>query len=108
MLCYSVRLKDYVQVSAKATKLFAYDGSTLVIPSCCMLRPDFKKDNAYWIAAWVLDKNSKQFQFSTKRKGWYDPRKREVRPYIEIEYHEPSNIEPVSDNSIDELRRVNS
>ena len=38
MLCYSVRLKDYVQVSAKATKLFANDGSTLVIPSCCMLR----------------------------------------------------------------------
>lgn len=106
MLCYSVKIKDYIRITRKSIKLIAYDGSELVIPSSCMIMSDLRYDNAYWIAAWVLDKNSELFQYSDKRKGWYDPRKRTVRPYIEIEYHEPEHIEPIADNSIDELRRI--
>lgn len=106
MLCYSVKLVEYYRISPKATKIFSYDGGKLIIPTSCMLKPDPRADNAYWIAAWILDKNRGKFQFSDKIKGWFDPRKRDVRQYIEIEIHEPEYVAPVKDNTIDELKRI--
>lgn len=82
--CYSVRLKSLVDISGKAYKATAFDGSTAILPKSQVYGADFEvsKSDAYWIAAWILEQ--KQLQYSTKKVAWYDKRTGRIEPYIAI------------------------
>lgn len=103
-LCYSVRLESLVKISDKAFLASAFDGSKSVIPASCI----FGKDNevekclAVWVSAWILEK--KELQYSSKKQAWFDVRRR-MLPSYHIERHVPQRVEPVNDNTINDLRR---
>jgi len=105
--CYSVRLESLVSISEKAYKAIAFDGSEAIIPKSCMLGfdCDVHKSEAYWIAAWILEK--KTLQHSTKKIGWFNPATCRVEPHIQItiETHVPKRIEPVNITADDSLTR---
>ena len=56
--CYSVRLQSLVSISDKAYKVTSFDGSSDILPKSCVFGHDYEvqKSNAYWIAAWILEK----------------------------------------------------
>ena len=95
--CYSVRLASLVSISDKAYRATAFDGSEAIIPKSQVFGPDNEviKSQAWWIAAWILDK--KNLQYSSKKIGWYNPKTRQVEPHyrITIETHVPERVEPI-------------
>ena len=103
-LCYSVRLESLVRISPKAFKATAFDGSSDIIPASQVFGPDFEvqKSDAYWIAAWLLEK--KDLQYSAKKQAWFDEAGRRL-PVYHIERHEPERLDAVNCNQIKELRR---
>lgn len=105
--CYSVRLQSLVSISDKALKATAFDGSEAVLPKSQVFGPDFEvsKSDAYWVAAWILEK--KDLQYSGKKIGWFDPETHKVNPHVEItiEKHVPAHIEPVKAQPHAELTR---
>lgn len=68
---HSVRLKSLVEISEKAYKATAFDGSTAIIPKSQVLGMDYEVQNsdAYWISAWILQQ--KELQHSTKKVRWF-------------------------------------
>jgi hypothetical protein len=98
--CYLVKLKDLVDISEKAYKAIAYDGSEAILPKSQIIRPD---GDAWWISCWVMDQ--KQLQFSKKKVAWIDTRTMQVMPVVTIETHVPQRIEPTNADANDELVR---
>lgn len=105
--CYSVRLKSLTEISDKAYRAESWDGSEDILPKSQVFGCDYdvSKSQAYWIAAWILDK--KNIQFSYHKKGWYNPNTAKVEPHydIVIENHIPERIEPTKKNPDESLIR---
>lgn len=72
--CYSVRLESLSDVSEKSYKATAFDGSTAFIPKSMVFEADFEvqKSEAYWIAAFILEKEDCKLQFSRKKVKWFN------------------------------------
>lgn len=70
--CYSVRLQSLIQITEKCFKAIAFDGSEALIPVQFVFGQDYEvvKSDAYWIAAWILER--KDLQFSTKKVKWFE------------------------------------
>lgn len=70
--CYSVRLESLISISDKAFKAIAFDGSEAIIPKSMVLGHDYEveKSNAYWIAAFILEKDECRLQYSSKKVKW--------------------------------------
>jgi hypothetical protein len=96
--CYSVRLESLVSVSDRAYKARTFDGSEDIIPKSLVFGYDYEvqKSDAYWIAAWILEK--KDLQYSTKKEAWFDSDTREMLPSYKVEHHIPERKEPVKSN----------
>lgn len=94
--CYSVRLESLVSISDKAYKATAFDGSTAILPKSQVFGTDYdvQKSEAYWIAAWILEK--KELQYSDKKIGWFNHDTRRIEPNITtiVEHHVPERKEP--------------
>jgi hypothetical protein len=75
--CYSVRLESLTEYSEKTYKAKAFDGSSAIIPKSMVLGDDLEvsKSDAYWIAAFILEKEDCRLQFSTKKTKWFDYKK---------------------------------
>lgn len=105
--CYSVRLESLVSISERAFKATAFDGSEAIIPKSQVFGQDFdvQKSDAYWISAWILSK--KNLQYSTKKEGVFDLKKNKIeRKFdVEIEFHRPKIINPVTNNIIEHLKK---
>lgn len=102
-LCYSVRLESLTQISDKAYKATAYDGSSDIIPASQVYGQDYEveKSEAWWISAWILGK--KDIQFSTKKKAWFDE-SGNMLPSYTVTNHTPEKKESVN-NIINDLKR---
>ena len=72
--CYSVRLESLVSISDKAYKATAFDGSTAIIPKSMVFGHDYEvqKSEAAWIAAFILEKEDCQLQYSDKKVKWFN------------------------------------
>lgn len=72
--CYSVRLAELKPISAKAHKAVAFDGSEAIIPSSMIFGNDYEvqKSEAVWIAAFILEKEDCNLQFSNKKVKWFN------------------------------------
>lgn len=72
--CYSVRLESLVSISDKAYRATAFDGSTAIIPKSQVFGDDneVQKSEAYWIAAFILEKEGCSLQYSTKKVKWFN------------------------------------
>ncbi|MEI7675744.1 MAG: hypothetical protein WCJ03_03100, partial [Bacteroidales bacterium] len=104
--CYSVRLASLVGISAKAYKATAFDGSSAIIPKSQVKGTDYdvQKSEAYWIAAWFLEKEDVHLQCSYKKEAWFDENGN-MLPTYHIEKHTPEKKNPLQSNQIDELAR---
>ena len=72
--CYSVRLSSLEHYSEKSYKATAYDGSTAFIPKSMVFGHDLEveKSEAAWIAAFVLEKEDCELQYSSKKVKWFE------------------------------------
>lgn len=104
--CYSVRLKSLTQISTKCWKAEDWRGETYLIPDSQYFGPDWdvSKSEAHWIASWIIDKEDCKLMVSTKKIGWYNPKKGKVEPnvVIEVEVKKPKKIEFDSNQQPDE------
>lgn len=102
--CYSVRLESLVRISDKAFQATAFDGSSDIIPASQVFGQDYEvqKSDAYWISAWILEKKS--IQYSAKKSAWFDKDTGRKLQNIVVEKHYPDHVQPVDDNTIDDLR----
>lgn len=102
--CYSVRLESLIKITPKAYKAVAYDGSEAVIPASQVMGRDWDvaSSEAYWIAAWVLEKS--RLQYSGKKEAWFDENRRQLPTYT-VQRHRPERMQPLEDNSVKELER---
>lgn len=82
-----------MSISDKAYLATSFDGRDCVLPKRMVFGRDYEvqKSEAYWIAAWILEK--KDIQYTTKKKAWFDDKTGNVCPYIEIKKHVPKKIE---------------
>jgi hypothetical protein len=94
----SVRLQSLVSISDKAYKATSFDGSCDILPKSQVFGIDYdvQKSDAYWIAAWILEK--KDLQYSGKKIAWYNHITGNIEPNYEIiiEHHIPERKEPVN------------
>ena len=104
--CYSVRLENLSDFSEKAYKAHAFDGSTAIIPKSMMFGHDYEvqKSDAYWIAAFILEKEDCKLQYSGKKYAWFDSESRKMLPTYIVAKHEPEPKEVVTSNEIKELK----
>lgn len=102
--CYSVRLASLIQISDKACKAVAFDGSEAIIPVSQIFGQDYDvyKSEAYWISSWILEK--KGIQYSHKKEAWFDCDTRKMLPTYIIEEHKPDKINPLASNEIARLK----
>ena len=72
--CYSVRLQSLTSISEKSYKATAFDGSTAFIPKSMVFNYDYEvqKSEAYWIAAFILEKEDCKLQYSSKKIKWFE------------------------------------
>ena len=72
--CYSVRLEVLRNISEKCCKAVAFDGSSALIPKSQIFGEDYEvgKSTAYWIAAWFLEKEDINLQYSDKKVKWFN------------------------------------
>lgn len=72
--CYSVRLESLTEISPKAFKAIAFDGSSAIIPKSQVYGNDYEvqKSDAYWIAAFVLENSDCKLQYSRKKVQWFE------------------------------------
>lgn len=105
--CYSVRVESLYSISEKAFKACGFDGSEAILPKSQVFGQDYEvtKSEAYWIAAWILEK--KDLQYSGKKIGWYNPEKGNVEPNFEItvEHHVPKKLDKSTINHDKNLER---
>lgn len=101
--CYSVRVESMQRITDKAYKVRSFDGSEDIIPVSQVFGQDYDvtKSEAYWIAAWILEKKS--IQYSSKKEAWFDENGTRLPDYT-IEKHHPEKVEPV-DNEIKQLKK---
>lgn len=104
-LCYSVRLSSLTAISDKCYLATAFDGSEALIPKSQVFGQDYNvsKSEAYWISEWIL--KQKSLQYSSKKEAWFDSVTRKEVPTWKIEKHEPIKIDPLENNTINELKR---
>jgi hypothetical protein len=90
--CYSVRLESLVSISDKAYKASSFDGSECILPKSQVFGQDWDviKSDAYWIAAWILEK--KTIQYSCKKEAWFDTETGKQLPSYTIRKHVPKKI----------------
>ena len=102
--CVSVRLEDMVEISEKAYKAYAYDGTTAIIPKNQVYGEDGGtfKSRAWWIAEWILQ--GKGLTYSAKKVAWFDRETRKRLPDIQVYKHHPEHVAPV-DNEIESLKK---
>ena len=102
--CYSVRLESLVSISDKAYRATAFDGSSAVLPKSQVFGSDYEvlKSEAYWIAAWILEK--KDLQYSDKKEAWFNENG-DMQPTYHVEHHKPTKKEILNTNEIKELRK---
>lgn len=102
--CYSVRLASLIQISDKACKVIAFDGSEAIIPISHIFGQDYEvcKSEAYWISAWILEKKS--LQYSHKKEAWFDSDTGKMLPTYIIEEYKPDKIKPLASNEIARLK----
>ena len=103
--CLSVRLSSFEQISAKAYKATAYDGSSAIIPASQVYGQDYEvsKTDAWWISEWILQK--KELQYSHKKVAWFDKDTGRKLPSISITTNTPVKLNPVESNEIVELKK---
>ncbi len=103
-LCYSVRLKSLEEISDKAYKAEAFDGSSAILPKSQVFGCDFavQKSDAYWISAWILEKKS--LQYSRAKKAWFDEKGNRLPDYT-VEQHKPTKVAAQENNEIATLKR---
>lgn len=103
-LCYSVRLQMLVDISDKACKAIAFDGSEAILPKSQIFGSDYEvvKSEAYWISAWIL--KQKNLQYSTKKSAYFDENGRKL-PSVTVEHHVPQKEDKLSHNEIKDLER---
>ncbi len=91
--CYSVRLESLVNISDKAFKACSFNGSEDIIPKSQVFGRDWDviKSEAYWIAAWILEK--KNIQYSTKKEAWFDSDTGKMLPTYTFVKHTPQKVE---------------
>lgn len=106
--CYSVRLQSLEAISAKCYKATAFDGSTALVPMSQVFNSDreVEKSEAYWIAAWFIDKPDLGLQVSKKKIGWFDHASGRMLPNYTVERHVPEPKEAVERGPIPELRKA--
>lgn len=94
--CYSVRLQSLISISDKAYKATSFDGSEDILPKSQVFGQDYdvQKSDAYWIAAWILDK--KNIQYSGKKEAWFNSETGKMLPTYTIEKHVPEKIETIN------------
>jgi len=92
------------KISDKAYAVRSFDGSEDIIPASQVFGPDYgvQKCEAYWIAAWILEKKS--IQYSDKKQAWFDENGNRL-PDITIEKHKPARVEAKSNNEINKLKK---
>lgn len=102
--CYSVRLSSLTQISPKCYKAVAFDGSEALIPASQNFGQDYSvsKSDAYWIAAWILEK--KDLQFSAKKEAWFDESGK-MLPTYHVMKHVPEKVEPIEKGADETLVR---
>lgn len=102
--CYSVRLQSLISISDKAYKATSFDGSSDIIPKSQVFGVDYdvQKSEAYWIAAWLLEK--KHIQYSTNKEAWFGEDGR-MLPTYHVEKHKPEKKESLINNIIEELKK---
>ena len=102
--CYSVRVESMRKISDKAYKVRCFDGSEDIIPASQVFGPDYdvQKCEAYWIAAWILEKKS--IQYSDKKQAWFDENGNRLPDYI-VEKHRPERVTQKDNNLIEELKK---
>lgn len=100
-----MRLQSLRSISAKACKATDFAGTSDIIPESQIFGRDndVVKSDAYWIAAWILEKKS--IQYSTKKEAWFDSKTRKMLPTYTVTYHTPDRIEPLDNNTIKKLKR---
>ena len=105
--CYSVRLSSLVSISDKAYKATAFDGSTTIIPKSQVFGTnyDVQKSEAYWIAAWFLEKEDVKLQCSFKKEAWFDKKTGDMLPTYRIEHHSPEKKQSLENNHIKQLEK---
>lgn len=72
--CYSIRLKEFVQISEKAYRAIAYDGTSTIIPASQYFGEDTEttKSKGYWITEWILKKKNIQHKLHDPKIAWFD------------------------------------
>ena len=102
--CYSVRLESLVSISDKACLAKAFDGSSDIIPKSQIFGRDYdvEKSDAYWIAAWILEK--KNLQYSHKKAAWFSE-DGQMLPTYTVEHHKPTKLQPKENNTIKRLKK---
>ncbi len=102
--CYSVRVESMRKISDKAYRVRSFDGSEDIIPVSQVFGQDYDvtKSEAYWIAAWILEKKS--IQYSSKKEAWFDENGNRLPDYT-IEKHKPEKVEAKEDNEIKQLKK---
>lgn len=96
ILCYSVRLESLTSISPKAYKAYAFNGSTAILPKSMVFGQDWdvQKSEAYWIAAFILENEDCQLQYSNKKQAWFDRETGKQLPTCTVERHVPVKVEP--------------
>lgn len=91
-------MESLVSISDRAFRARAFDGSEAILPKSLVFAYDYdvQKSDAYWIAAWILEK--KDLQYSDKKEAWFDSETREMLPTYTVEHHKPSSKEPIKSN----------
>lgn len=100
-----MRLQSLTNISDKAVKALSFNGAEDIIPKSQLFGQDYDvmKSDAYWIAAWILEKKS--IQYSTKKEAWFDSNTRKMLPTYEITHHVPEKIDPLDNNTIERLKK---
>lgn len=102
--CYSVRLESLVSISDKAYKATSFDGSCDILPKSQVFGRDWDvmKSEAWWIAAWILEK--KNIQYSSKKEAWFWNDTRKMAPNITITRHVPVKVNKIVEHNKELVR----
>lgn len=102
--CYKVRLKRLTSISDKAYLAEDFNGNKDVLPKSQVYCPDLaagEDEEVWWISAWILEKKS--LNYSTKGAKFYDTKSHRLTSTGSM--HVAAQVEPISDNSVEELKR---
>jgi hypothetical protein len=101
--CHSVSTLSLTNISGKAYKINASDGSMNIIPKSQVFDKDLSEQNAYWISAWIL--KQKGIRHSESKVAWFDKDTGKMLPAYHIEKHTPDKRNPISNNIVHGLSK---